>query len=60
MSSTLAFKIILVPALIGHITLAGRRWGRGFAGLVLCILALSFALATLLAFVTRAAFRPRV
>ena len=32
MSSTLALKIILVPALIGGITLAGRRWGQGFAG----------------------------
>lgn len=32
MSSTLALKIILVPALIGLITLAGRRWGQGFAG----------------------------
>lgn len=70
----LALKIILVPALIGRITLAGRRWGQGFAGwlgsfpivagLVLFILALSSALATslatLLAFVTQAAFRPRV
>lgn len=32
MSSTLALKVILVPALIGLITLAGRRWGQGFAG----------------------------
>jgi len=32
LSSTLALKIILVPVLIGGITLAGRRWGQGFAG----------------------------
>lgn len=32
MTSTLALKIILVPALIAAITLAGRRWGQGFAG----------------------------
>lgn len=32
MSSTLALKLILVPALIAAITLAGRRWGQGFAG----------------------------
>ena len=32
MSSTLALKIVLVPSLIALITLAGRRWGQGFAG----------------------------
>lgn len=32
MSGTLALKIVLVPALIAAITLAGRRWGQGFAG----------------------------
>lgn len=32
MTATLALKIILVPALIAAITLAGRRWGQGFAG----------------------------
>jgi uncharacterized membrane protein (GlpM family) len=31
-SATLALKIVLVPALIALITLAGRRWGQGFAG----------------------------
>ncbi len=30
--SILAFKLTLVPALIGGITLAGRRWGPGIAG----------------------------
>ena len=32
MTGTLALKIVLVPALIAVITLAGRRWGQGFAG----------------------------
>lgn len=32
MSATLALKIILVPSLIAAITLAGRKWGQGFAG----------------------------
>jgi len=32
MTGTLALKIVLVPALIMAITLAGRRWGQGFAG----------------------------
>lgn len=32
MTGTLALKIVLVPALIALITLAGRRWGQGFAG----------------------------
>lgn len=32
MTGTLTLKIVLVPALIAAITLAGRRWGQGFAG----------------------------
>ena len=32
MSGTLALKILLVPALIAAITLAGRRWGQSVAG----------------------------
>ena len=32
MTGTLALKIVLVPVLIAAITLAGRRWGQGFAG----------------------------
>lgn len=31
-TATLALKIVLVPALIAGVTLAGRRWGQGFAG----------------------------
>jgi uncharacterized membrane protein (GlpM family) len=31
-TETLPLKIVLVPSLIALITLAGRRWGQGFAG----------------------------
>ena len=32
MSLILGFKLVLVPALIGAVTLAGRRWGPSIAG----------------------------
>lgn len=32
MTETLPLKLVLVPSLIALITVAGRRWGQGFAG----------------------------